>query len=206
MIRLLVTSTLLLCSASFSLAAATAEQALQQKLQQVTTFSAKFTQQVLDQQQQVLQQAEGELNLKQPELFRFATTKPEENLFIGDGQSLWFYSAALEQLTIYDAASEVNRTPFVLLTSNDPALWANFTVKQQQQQFTITANDSSSQVSELSLRFAGDALSEMQVLDINQQRSVFKFIAVQLNVPLADSLFQFTPPEFTDIDDQRSRD
>ncbi|OEY71038.1 outer membrane lipoprotein carrier protein LolA [Rheinheimera salexigens] len=182
-----------------------AEQTLQQKLKQIKTFSAQFTQQVYDQQQQVLQQAEGELNLKQPELFRFATTTPEENLFIGDGQSLWFYSAPLEQLTIYDAAAEVNRTPFVLLTSNDPSLWANFTVKQQQQQFTITAKDSSSQVTELTLRFAGDALSEMQVMDINQQLSVFKFIAVQLNVPLADGLFHFTPPEFTEIDDQRSR-
>ncbi|MGI5310266.1 outer membrane lipoprotein chaperone LolA [Rheinheimera sp. WS51] len=178
---------------------------LQQKLNKIDTFTAQFKQKVFDQNQQILQQAQGILNLKQSQLFRFETTEPERNVFIGDGKSLWFYNEPLEQLTIYDAAAEVNRTPFVLLTSTDPELWANFTVKQQQQQFTIYANDPSSQVTELILRFSGDALSEMQVVDINQQLSVFQFIAVQLNVPLNDSLFQFTPPEFTEIDDQRSR-
>ncbi|WNO60911.1 outer membrane lipoprotein chaperone LolA [Rheinheimera sp. MMS21-TC3] len=208
MIRFLVTTVLfstLILGVFTAKAEPTAAQALQQKLQQIDTFSAHFTQQVFDQQQQILQQAEGELNLKQPELFRFETTVPENNIFIGDGQSLWFYSAELEQLTIYDAAAEVNRTPFVLLTSNEPALWENFNVKQQQQQFIISAKDSSSQVTELILIFNKTALSEMRVMDINQQLSVFKFNAVQLNIPLADSLFQFSPPEFTEIDDQRSR-
>lgn len=208
MMRFLVTTMLFstIVFATFTVKAeSTAAEALQQKLQQIDTFSAHFTQQVFDQQRQVLQQAEGELNLKQPQLFRFETTVPENNIFIGDGQSLWFYSAELEQLTIYDAAAEVNRTPFVLLTSKEPALWANFNVKQQQQQFIISAKDSSSQVTELILIFSQAALSEMRVLDINQQLSVFKFNAVQINIPIANSLFNFLPPEFTEIDDQRSR-
>ena len=71
--------------------------------------------------------------LKQPALFRFETTEPEPNLFIGDGQTLWFYNEMLEQLTIYDAAAEVNRTPFVLLTSTKAELWAQYNVSRDDQ-------------------------------------------------------------------------
>ncbi|HSG52839.1 MAG TPA: outer membrane lipoprotein chaperone LolA, partial [Rheinheimera sp.] len=116
-----------------------AEQLLQRKLATIKTFSASFEQQVFDAQQQLLQQGKGELLLKQSALFRFETTEPEANLFIGDGSSLWFYNPALEQLTIYDAASEVNRTPFVLLTSTKPELWAQYDVSQQGEQFVISA-------------------------------------------------------------------
>ncbi|MDP5192001.1 outer membrane lipoprotein chaperone LolA, partial [Rheinheimera baltica] len=93
--------------------AQTAEQTLQRKLATINTFSASFEQQVFDAQRQLLQQGKGQLVLKQPAKFRFETTEPEPNVFIGDGETLWFYNELLEQLTIFDAATEVNRTPFV---------------------------------------------------------------------------------------------
>lgn len=207
-IRFTLFSSLFLAGSLLSAAvvqASTPQQALQQKLSAISTFSASFNQQVTDQQQQILQQGKGRLLLKQPALFRFETTEPEVNLFIGDGKSLWYYNELLEQLTIYDAATEVNRTPFVLLTSKDPALWAEYDVEQQNQQFIIRSKDSNSPVQRLTLRFDGDALSQMQVLDMNQQQSQFEFVSVQLNVPLDDELFRFDSTDNIDVDDQRQR-
>ncbi|MDX5407235.1 outer membrane lipoprotein chaperone LolA [Rheinheimera fenheensis] len=199
-----VVVSLMLC-VSVPLLAQTAESTLQRKLATIKSFAASFEQRVVDHDGQLLQQGKGELLIKQPARFRFETTEPEANLFIGDGQSLWFYNEALEQLTIYDAATEVNRTPFVLLTSTKPELWAQYDVTQQAEQFVITAKQADSPVKQLTLRFSGDALSAMQVLDMNQQQSEFNFTLMQLNVTLDDSLFQFVPPEHTDIDDQRQR-
>ncbi|MCS4309128.1 outer membrane lipoprotein carrier protein [Rheinheimera pacifica] len=195
---------IVLCS-SVSAVAQNAEQTLQRKLASIKSFSASFEQQVFDAQKQLLQQGKGELMIRQPALFRFETTEPEPNLFIGDGQSLWFYNEALEQLTIYDAASEVNRTPFVLLTSTKPELWAQYNVEQQGEQFVIRSKDADSPVKQLTLSFSGAALSNMQVLDMNQQTSEFNFTLMQLNIELDKALFRFTPPEHTDIDDQRQR-
>ncbi|MDP5135371.1 outer membrane lipoprotein chaperone LolA [Rheinheimera baltica] len=185
--------------------AQTAEQTLQRKLATINTFSASFEQQVFDAQRQLLQQGKGQLVLKQPAKFRFETTKPEPNVFIGDGETLWFYNELLEQLTIFDAATEVNRTPFVLLTSTDPQLWQQYVVSEQGEQFVIASKDNTSAVQQLTLSFSAGALSRMQVLDINQQLSEFNFTLVQLNNEIDDSLFKFVPPEFTDIDDQRQR-
>jgi outer membrane lipoprotein carrier protein len=192
-----------LFSLSASALAQTAEQALQRKLATIKSFSASFNQQVFDAQKQLLQQGKGELMIKQPARFRFETTEPEPNLFIGDGNNLWFYNETLEQLTIYNAASEVNRTPFVLLTSTKAELWAQYVVKQQGDQFVIQSKAADSPVKQLTLSFSDGALSKMQVLDMNQQLSEFNFTLVQLNVALDDGLFQFSPPEHVDIDDQR---
>ena len=180
-----------------------AEQTLQRKLATIKTFSASFTQQVFDEKQQVLQQGQGQLLLKQPALFRFETTEPEPNLFIGDGKTLWFYNELLEQLTTYDAEQEVNRTPFVLLTSGKAELWQQYDVSQDGETFSIKAKAADNAVKELILSFAGGALAKMQVVDMNQQRSEFSFNLVQLNIELPDSEFTFEPPAGTDIDDQR---
>lgn len=195
----------ILTFSAMSVWAQSAEQILQRKLTTIKSFAASFEQQVFDANEQLLQQGKGELMIRQPAQFRFETTEPEANLFIGDGDSLWFYNQALEQLTIYDAANEVSRTPFVLLTSTKPALWAQYNVTQQGEQFMISSKDADSPVKQLTLRFSGDALSQMQVLDINQQRSEFNFTLMQLNLQLEDSLFRFTPPEHTEIDDQRQQ-
>lgn len=194
-----------LMSVSVSALAQSAEEQLQRKLATIKTFSASFEQQVTDAQHQLLQQGKGQLMIKQPARFRFETTEPEPNLFIGDGATLWFYNEPLEQLTIYDAQNEVNRTPFVLLTSNKPELWQQYDVTRQGEQFVIRSKAADSPVKQLTLSFSGSALSKMQVLDMNQQLSEFNFTLVQLNIALEDSLFRFEPPEHTDIDDQRQR-
>ena len=194
-----------LMSVSAPALAQSAEEQLQRKLAMIKTFSASFEQQVTDAQNKLLQQGKGELMIKQPARFRFETTEPEPNLFIGDGATLWFYNEPLEQLTIYDAQNEVNRTPFVLLTSTKPELWQQYDVTRQGEQFVIRSKAADSPVKQLTLSFSGSALSKMQVLDMNQQLSEFNFTLVQLNIALEDSLFRFEPPEHTDIDDQRQR-
>ena len=194
-----------LMSVSAPALAQSAEEQLQRKLAMIKTFSASFEQQVTDAQNKLLQQGKGQLMIKQPARFRFETTEPEPNLFIGDGATLWFYNEPLEQLTIYDAQNEVNRTPFVLLTSTKAELWQQYDVTLQGEKFVIRSKAADSPVKQLTLSFSGSALSKMQVLDMNQQLSEFNFTLVQLNITLDDSLFRFDPPEHTDIDDQRQR-
>lgn len=200
-----VCAAVLLSVVSVSVAAQSAEQQLQRKLATIKTFSASFEQQVTNAQNQLVHESKGQLMMKQPDRFRFEVTEPEPNLFIGDATAIWFYNEPLEQLTIYDAQSEVNRTPFALLTSTKAELWQQYDVTLQGELFVISSKSSESPVKQLTLSFSGPSLSKMKVLDINQQLSEFNFTLVQLNIDLEDSLFRFVPPEHTDIDDQRQR-
>jgi len=185
------------------MAAADQAEALQKKLARLTSYQASFDQTVVDASNKLIQQGEGMLSLKQPSLFRFETQTPEPNLFIGDGKTLWFYAELLDQVSIYDAKEQVQKTPFVLLTSHDPKLWAQYNVTGADDQFDITPKDPSNAVKKLSLKFAGLALSKMIVVDSNGQNSTFDFNLVQYNTPLALELFQFAIPATAEVDDQR---
>ena len=187
---------------------ATAEQAdgLKNKLARLHSYQASFVQTVVDAKNQPVQQAgEGMLTLKQPSLFRFETLSPEPNLFIGDGKTLWHYNELLEQVSLYDATKEVNRTPFVLLTSNDASLWQQYEVTGEGQQFVITPKNPDNPVRQLILTFSGLGLSHMAVLDSNGQRSDFEFLATQNNVNIDNSLFKFEAPAGVEVDDLRNK-
>ena len=187
-------------------AAAEQADALKNKLARLHSYQASFVQTVVDAKNQPVQEAgEGMLTLKQPSLFRFETLSPEPNLFIGDGKTLWHYNELLEQVSLYDATKEVNRTPFVLLTSNDASLWQQYEVSGEGQQFVITPKSADNPVRQLTLTFAGVGLSHMAVLDNNGQRSEFEFLAIQNNVNIENTLFKFEAPAGVEVDDLRNK-
>lgn len=178
---------------------------LMAQLARVKSFSANYQQQVFDNQQQLLQQGQGKLLLQQGGYFRFESTEPEPALLVSNGQNLWFYNELLEQVSIYDAKSEVGQTPFALLTSADTALWQDYQVTLQQKKFYIHPLDTNNPVQQLVLQFTDDILQQMQVIDINQQQSVFMFSQAALNPELDKETFNFTVTPELDVDDQRQR-
>jgi outer membrane lipoprotein carrier protein len=175
------------------------------ELAKISSFSAQYQQQVFDEQQQLLQQGKGRLLLKKVAQFRFEGEEPEPVLLVSDGQNLWFYNELLEQVSIYDARAQVGQTAFALLTTTDPALWQQYQVIARPNVFIIHPIDSNNPVQQLTLSFDKNGISEMTVIDINQQQSVFRFTNARLNPEIDDKQFTFIAPEGVDIDDQRQR-
>lgn len=200
----LLALTLLLCSSAAVATELAADDALRQQLNRIEHFHASFEQQVFDMQQQLVQQGEGELWLVQPGMFRYAMQSPETILFVGDGTTLWFYNELLEQVTLFNAKTELQRTPFALLMSDDEQLWQHYRIETMEQGFRIMALDLSSPVQQLELLFTDTHLTQMQVQDINGQLSVFQFdVKPTDSNDFTPELFQFVPPVDVDIDDQR---
>tara|TARA_R110002126_G_scaffold38993_12_gene116026 strand:+ start:1729 stop:2400 length:672 start_codon:yes stop_codon:yes gene_type:complete len=187
------------------LSAPDASVSLLQQLATIDSFSADFQQQVFDDQQQLLQQGQGRLLLKKVARFRFEAVEPEPVLLVSDGDNLWFYNEILEQVSIYDAQAQVSQTAFALLTTTDQTLWQQYQVIEQQGIFIIHPLDSNNPVQQLTLAFNDTGISEMTVIDINQQQSVFRFSQAKLNPAIDDNQFDFSIPEGVDIDDQRQR-
>ena len=185
-------------------AAENAAEALQQQLSGMTRFYASFEQQVFDMQQQLVQQGEGTLWLQQPGMFRYEMSLPEPILFVGDGETLWYYHELLEQVSIFDAKAELERTPFTLLMSDDAELWQQYRISSIEGGYRIEAEDPASPVQYLQLQFNDAGLQQMLVLDLNGQRSLFTFSPQpEVGQAFAASLFRFEPPADVDIDDQR---
>ncbi|GAB0109612.1 outer membrane lipoprotein chaperone LolA [Pseudoalteromonas distincta] len=180
-------------------------QALQDRLATLKSFKAQFAQQVTDKEGQAVMQGEGTIALQQPMMIRWQQTNPDDTLFVSNGDKTYYFDSFAEQVTIMKTNSLIDSTPFVLLTSKDPAQWEKYSVLATSAGFSVTPNKGvESQVEQLDIAFAGNeqGLAKLVVTDNSGQLSSFTFNNAQVNTPLDQSTFEFTPPEGVEIDDQ----
>lgn len=131
------------CTAALALslsgaALATPASELQQRLGQVNSFQASFRQTVTSGDGTLIQQGQGKLYVKRPALFNWTITAPDKSELISDGRTLWFYNPMLEQVTATRLEDAAAQTPFILITRNRAADWANYRVEQQGDHFQLT--------------------------------------------------------------------
>ncbi|WP_350550064.1 outer membrane lipoprotein chaperone LolA [Pseudoalteromonas sp. 120-MNA-CIBAN-0494] len=180
-------------------------QALQDQLATLKSFKAQFSQKVTDKQGQAVMQGEGTIALQQPMMIRWQQTNPDDTLFVSNGDKTYYFDSFAEQVTIMQTSSLIDSTPFVLLTSKDPAQWEKYSVLATNSGFSVTPNKGvESQVEQLDITFAGNeqGLAKLVVTDNSGQLSSFTFNDAQVNTLLDKSTFEFTPPEGVEIDDQ----
>lgn len=188
---------------SFSVLAAPKDE-LSQRLQKNDGFSADFAQQLISPEGDVVMEGQGKVEIARPSLFRWTTTAPDENVLVSDGQSLWYYSPFIEQVSIYWQEQATEQTPFVLLTRNRASDWDNYKVEQQGDTFVLTptAADSNQGQFKLNIDKQG-AVQGFSVVEQDGQQSNFTFNNIDLNKPKANR-FTFVIPEGVEVDDQRN--
>ncbi|KII79709.1 outer membrane lipoprotein chaperone LolA [Vibrio renipiscarius] len=193
----------LLFLASFSVWA-TPQQELSERLQKTDGFSADFAQQVISPEGDVVMEGQGDVEIARPSLFRWTTTLPDENVLVSDGETLWYYSPFIEQVSIYWQEQATEQTPFVLLTRNRASDWDNYNVSQQGDLFTLTPTALDSNQGQFKLEIdAKGAVKGFRVIEQDGQTSQFSFTNIDLNKPNADR-FTFAIPQGVEVDDQRN--
>lgn len=193
----------LLGAVSFVSLAKDAEQELRGMLAQFDGYTASFDQRVVDLQGTVLHKAKGQMSFEQPGKFIWRVTSPEEELLLSNGETVWWYNPFVEQVSIFDSKQAVDKTPFALLVSQDNETWSQFKIVKDNSDFVVQSNSTSeAAVRELRIRFEGDKLSQILILDRSMQTSEYR-ISEQSFKDIVDSEFSFVIPEDTEIDDQR---
>ena len=186
-------------------AMASDSQALQDKLADLKSFQAQFLQQVNDEQGQSIMQGQGNIALQQPMMIRWQQASPDDTLFVSNGDKTYYFDSFAEQVTIMNTNSLIDSTPFVLLTSKDPAQWQKYQVKATVNGFSVTPNKGvESQVEQLDIIFAKDqvGIEQLRVKDSSGQSSTFTFSDTKVNEELTTTAFEFIIPENVEIDDQ----
>lgn len=177
---------------------------LNQRLQMNDGFSADFSQQLVSPDGDIVMEGEGQVEIARPSLFRWTTTAPDENVLVSDGESLWYYSPFIEQVSIYWQEQATEQTPFVLLTRNRASDWDNYSVEQQGDTFTLTPTAIDSNQGQFKLKIdASGAVQGFSVLEQDGQQSNFSFKNINLTKPNAER-FQFVVPQGVEVDDQRN--
>ena len=207
-LTLLIGSTLSVMSVAHeSLSPSTVEQSvvaeLRLKLAKFQEFSAKFKQTVFDAQGQVIQQSDGEMQVKQPNKFRWQTYQPDESLIVSDGAAVWIYNSFVEQVTAMELDTTVQQSPLWLIANQSDQSWSQFKVSHSQHGYAIIPNDPNSLTKRIVIRFNDQQISQLVIEDSQGQSSEFSLSQFDATKALDDKLFLFTMPADVDFDDQR---
>jgi outer membrane lipoprotein carrier protein len=191
-----------------------AKEHLMTKLSKLAFFSAEFSQNILDAQGEILQQGSGTIAISKPNLVNWKTITPDETLIVSDGNTLWFYDPFIEQASAYSLAKSIHNTPILLLTSDEPQLWQQYNVIEQQGvvesglRFVVMPKDENSQIKKLTLTFNDTENNDVQLSEFSFQDATGQISQISLskfnsNTEPADTLFNFSLPEGVRLEDKR---
>lgn len=176
---------------------------LKQKLSDLNSLKAQFSQTVTDINGKVIQQGEGTFALAVPNQFYWHLTSPDESLIVADGQDVWIYNPFAEEVSVLDLNQAIEASPIALLVHRDDYTWQQYQVTQADNCYSIAPKDVDAGVAKVEVCFNASSLQTMKLED--QQGNLSEFnLSEQATLADADkSLFEFTVPEGVDIDDQR---
>ncbi|MCX8957375.1 outer membrane lipoprotein chaperone LolA [Erwinia psidii] len=176
---------------------------LQQRLDKVKSFHASFTQKVTDASGQSVQEGEGELWVKRPDLFNWHMTAPDESILISDGKTLWFYNPFVEQASATWLKDATSNTPFMLIARNQNSDWKQYNIRQQGDSFELTPKSADGNLKQFTINVStSGTIHQFSAVEQDGQRSSYALKSQQNGAVSADK-FQFTPPKGVTVDDQR---
>jgi outer membrane lipoprotein carrier protein len=171
-------------------------------LAKINTLQATFTQVVNDSEGKPLQSSSGNLILQQPDRVYWQVLVPDETLLIANGERVFYVDEFVEQVSIFSQKDMISNNPLMLLTSSDDEVWEQFSVVQQNLAYVVTPINNEGQITQLTLRFIQDELTQFTLLDNQGQVSQFTLNGTVLNMPLPINQFSYAIPEGFSVDDQ----
>lgn len=186
---------------------------LAQQLNNISSFTAQFSQVIEDAKGRMLQQVQGQLIAAKPNRFYWHSQAPYQQTIVSDAKTLWMIDDDLEQVTIQKLDANVERTPALLLSGRSEQLTSAFKITHTERsaqgsvlrEYRLLPKDNNSLFKEMILRFRNSDLAAMELIDQTGQQTAIRFEAVRLNQPVADSRFQPVLPTGYDVIDQRTQ-
>ncbi|MFO1331213.1 MAG: outer membrane lipoprotein chaperone LolA [Rubrivivax sp.] len=202
---MVLAASMLAAAAAAGSARADAVDTLRDFVRDVKSGRADFTQTVSSPDGARRKVSSGSFEFQRPDRFRFAYTKPYEQLIVGDGRKVWIYDADLNQVSVRALSQAIGATPAALLAG--AALERDFVLQAQPAQdgldwvqATPRAKDGAFQ--SMRIGFRGKDLAEVEILDSFGQRSRLQFSRYEANPALPESAFRFVPPKGADVIEQ----
>ena len=172
-------------------------------LNNLHSYSATFAQQRFDETGALLETAKGDCSIERPGRFRWNYREPYQQVIVSDSSKLWIYDEDLAQVTVNTVSAGAPGTPAELLSAQFDVA-TRYTVAhlgplEGYDWYRLHPKDAKTQFQEVELGFADHEIKAMRLKDNLGQTTLLHFEAVKRNAPMAQTLFQFTPPAGVDV-------
>lgn len=169
---------------------------------EVKTGRAPFTQTVTSPDGAKKKTSSGGFEFARPDRFRFAYTRPYQQLIVADGEKVWLHDVDLNQVTVRPFNGALGATPAALLAG--ASIDRDFELEPLPDEGGIEwvravprAKDGSFQ--SIKVGFRGRVLMAVEIVDAFGQRSRLDFASFESNPVLAPERFRFVPPPGSDV-------
>jgi outer membrane lipoprotein carrier protein len=180
-----------------------ARSALERFSTDLEQLHARFTQTVVDQGGVLMDSGEGEVWVSRPNLFRWAYAGDFPELIVADGERVWLFDEALDQVTVKVQSGLAEDSPLMLLTDlgslDEQFLVAELGQYEDMELLELSSSGSEAQFDRVILGLVGDELRMMALEDAFGMRTEIQFEDIRRNPGLAAELFEFIPPEGVDV-------
>ncbi|MEJ2115942.1 MAG: outer membrane lipoprotein chaperone LolA [Gammaproteobacteria bacterium] len=178
-------------------------QRLDKFFSEVNSFEGQFTQIVYDENNQIVQEANGDVALHKPGRFRWHYIKPYPQLILADGEYLWIYDEDLLQASAKPIDTALGNAPIMLLTNVRP-LTDDFEIKDAGVKdglnwVELTPLVQDTEFLKIHIGLNDKGVSRMELQDHFSQKTVIEFADLEINVSFASNQFKFIAPEGVDV-------
>jgi outer membrane lipoprotein carrier protein len=180
---------------------------LDRYLDGLSTWSAEFSQKVLDESGRQVDSGKGRMIIVRPGKFRWES-RPEDSrevaqLMLADGRNLWSLDYELESATVKPLQDALGQSPVMLLVG-EAGLREAFDVaadgrRDGMEWVKVTPREVESDFREALFGFKAGDLSRLVIIDKLGQRSTLAFSGVQRNARVDPALVRFELPEGVDL-------
>jgi len=180
-------------------------QKLEENYKTVATLQANFEQELWSATQgRVISKGEGTVKYKKPGKMVWQYVKPEEHLYLTDGDTIWDYAPVEKEVTIYQVKDSLYKS-FLIgigdLKKDFEVAFHSGRAKNQAglYQLDLTPRDPLERETIGRITIYVDPatflIRETETIDALGNRNVIRFKEVVKNPTLADDIFKFTPPK-----------
>jgi len=184
---------------------ADATDTLRDFVRDVKTGRAQFSQTVTSPDGVKKKTSSGSFEFARPNRFRFAYTKPFEQLNVADGDKVWIYDTDLNQASSRRIAQALGATPAALLAGGSLDKDFDLSALPAKDGLEwVQANPKAKEGTFKSVRvgFRGKDLAAVEIVDAFDQRSLLQFSQFASGITFGADAFRFTPPAGADVIEQ----
>jgi outer membrane lipoprotein carrier protein len=182
-----------------------ASEQLFELLSPINSFSANFSQQILDSRGISYQKLTGVLHGQKPNQVHWTVFRPAAQTIVSNGTRLWLYDPDLEQVIIEPYANNPETNPVILLLGGPHQISESFSLIEQKlvnestRQFVLEPVKLNALYTQLTIEFTNGSLSGISFSDNLGQKTIIQFQNFILNPSFEDDFFTFKIPEGVDV-------
>ena len=163
----------------------------------IDQLAGTFTQQLLDENEQLLTLSTGQFALLRPYYFRWDIKEPGRQLLVGDGEYLWQYDQDLDTVLRRPLADQLS-SPLGVLLASEGDLEQAYEVTRQGATLRLTPRGNDPLFTSISVDFNGEVPGTLTLKDSLGQTIVLTLDISPDSKPRVED-FNFRPPSDADL-------